>query len=289
MNCFRPGVVVTIDGRPCVVLRDVVASKLPLVDDVMVLEQFDAKMVYCALSELKHARERHPRLPAYGFWQILLCSGLVEKTRRLQAVYFDEGDGQYLYQDKTSSTFTGEIRDNELIAAAGHTLAPARIHAISCDVVQLRLPAKAALSFEEREHMRSARKLRLAVHFAAVAVCMGSALLVYAGKSEKYETAEQARREELIAQAGLLADRKSRLQEIRIGTLPDQRSVIDGLLKLAIAAEDFALTETSLEGPVFEIQAPGDAAWLPTVPLSGLDIVEHRRDGSLSLRWVGAR
>lgn len=285
MSRFRPGMAATIGGRSCVVLRDVVASKLPPMDDVMVLEQFDGKIIYCALSELKRAREQHPKLPAYGFWQILLCSGLVDKARRIQAVYFDKDDGQYLYQDEASCVFTGEIRNGELIAAAGYTLTSDTAQTVSCDAGNLQLPAQAALSFEERERMHSAGRLRLAVYFSAVAMCMGSALLVYDSKSQRYESGQQAIGEELAAYADLLAERKSRLREVRVGTLPDQRGLVDDLLKLAIVAEDFTLAEASLEDSVFELQTSADAAWLPLVHLTGIDIVEHRRDGSLSLRW----
>ncbi len=288
MSVYKPGIEVTIGGCRCVVICDAVAHTLPPSDDVVVLDRLDGRMVYCALSSLKYARERYPGLPAYGFWQVLLSSGLVDKAGRLQAVYFDERNGQYLYQD-AAVAFTGEIRNGALLANGGYALDPSAARVIACEIRDLRLPRKAALSFEERERERVARKFRFASRLAAVAVFLSVALLAYDGKRRSYEADLQVARDALEVRAEALAVRKVALRETRIEKWPDQHATLDDLLHFAIALERFTLPETPLEHTVFEVRVPDPNIYLPPMVSTIVSGVEHRRDGLLSLRWSRSR
>ena len=287
MSRLRYGVAASVGSRRCVMLRDVIAHKLPPVDEVVVLGNFNDKMIYCALAELKRVRKQYPGVPAYGFWQTLVCSGLVDGTRRLQAVYFDRDNGQYLYQDETPVAFTGEIRNARPVPAAGYAFDADAVHTIACDTENLRLPEKAALSFEEYERRRSARKFSLAMQFAALAICVGVSLLVYDGKLRAHMAERQQAREVLAAWVESLEARRSDLRQTRVADVPDQRDAIDDLLRLAISVERFTLPETPLERSAFEVQV-SPAQWSPVFS-AGTRVVEHRRDGLLSLRWGGPR
>lgn len=283
MSGFAPGAVATVGGQRCVVLRDAVAHALPPADDVVVIERFDGRLVYCAAEELKRARKLGPGLPAYGFWQILLHSEALDKAERLQAVYFDGKNGQYLYQEAPSVFFTGEIRAGRWIAAAGYPLDPASGRVVACDAGRLRLPRKAVLSFEERERRQAARKLRLALHFAAVAVFLGAAWFAYDGKRRGHDAGLQTAHAALELHAEALEARKAGLRETRVGEWPDQRRALDDLLYFAIALEEFALPETPLDGPQFEVRADFPHLRLPPMLTTVVTTVGHRRDGLLSL------
>ena len=287
MSRLHPGMVVGIRNRHCVMLRDVIAHKLPPVDDVVVLGNFDGKMIYCALSELKRVRKQYPGVPAYGFWQTLACSGLIDKAQRLQVVYFDQANGQYLYQDDIPVAFTGEIRNGRLIPAAGHVFDADTARVIVCDTENIRLPEKATLSFEEYEHRCSARRFRMAVQVATLVVCVGASLLIYNGKLQAHAAEQRQAHAALATRVESLEARKSYLRKTRVGNVPDQRGVLDDLLKFAISIERFTLSETPLERSAFEVQVPS-AQWSPVLSVA-THVVEHRRDGLLSLRWGRSR
>ncbi len=289
MSACRPGAVVTVAGRRCVVLRDAVVHTLPPADDIVVLDRLDGRMVYCALSELKRAREQHPGLPAYGFWQLLLGSGLVDKGERLQTVYLDGRNGQYLYQDAPAVVFSGEIRDGVLIANGGYAPDPDTARAIVCEVQNLRLPRKAALSFEERERERAARKFRFALQLTSVAAALGVALLIYNGKRHAYDAEQETLRDALAVRAEALAAHKAALEDLRISHWPDQRRTLDELLHLALAFEKFTVPETPLDHSAFEARTPDTDTRLPPLVSGIVESVGHRRDGALSLRWSRAR
>ena len=293
MSAYQPGAVVNVCGRRCVILRDAVAHTLPPSDDIVVIDRCDGKMIYCALSVLKRAREQYPRLPAYGFWQILFHSGLVNQSERLQAIYFDQNSGQYLYQEGSKVAFTGEIRDRKLIATAGYTLADNVIvgnaAAIRCETQRLRLPRTMVLSFEERERARVARRVRFASGFAALAIFLGAALLAYQNKQRAYDADQKLVLDALATRVDDLAAQKMALQETRIEKWPDQRHKLDDLLRLAIVFERFTLPETPLGDSVFEAQMPDPGIGLPPLVTTVVNSIEHRRDGLLSLRWGSPR
>ena len=289
MSRLYPGMVTTIRDQRCVMLRDAVAHRLPPTDDILVLEHFDGKMVYCALSELKRARAQYPKLPAYGFWQTLFRSGLVDGKRRLQVVYFDQDNGQYLYQGAASVAFTGEVRNGKLIPAAGYTFDAETAYVISCSTGNLKIPEKAVLSFEEREHRRSSRKIRMMLHFAAFVIFSGAGFLIYDVKRQAYEADQRQLQTALASRAESLETRKAHLRQTRIGDLPDQRELIDDLLRLSISLEKFSLIETPLEHSSFEVRTPAHLAGLPSVFAEGSRTVKHHRDGLLSLYWSRAQ
>lgn len=283
MSRLHPDMVTRIGGQRCVILRDVIAHKLPAVDEVVVLGNFAGNMIYCALSELQRVRGQYPGVPAYGFWQTLACSDLVDKTHHLQAVYFDQDNGQYLYQDEIPAAFTGEIRSGRLIPAAGYVLDSGAVRTITCDTKNLRLPEKAALSFEEYEHRRAARRFRLAVQFATLVICVAASLLVYNGRLRAHAAEQQQARAVLAARVESLEAREAYLRQTRVGEAPEQRGAFDDLLQLVLSVEQFTLPETSLERSAFEVRLP-PAQWSPLLAAT-THIVEHRRDGFLSLRW----
>ena len=294
MSRYRPDSTVVIGGQRCAVLRDVVSHVLPTMDDVVVLGRFGELMVYCAAAELERARARHPNLPAYGFWQVLLQSGQVEPADKneLQAVYFDDGgggrEGQYLYQGASGVAFTGEIRGGRWIAAGGYTPDPAAACILDCDVASLRLPRRPVLSFEEHERERARRKLRFALRFAAVVVFLGAALATYDGKRRAYVAEQQTLHGALKLRAAALEAYRDALRGTRIEMLPDQRRVLDDLLRFAVALDGFTLDETPLDRSSFVVHTENSSdspihllpALAPVV-----HAVEHRRDGLVSLHW----
>ena len=289
MSACRPGAVVTVEGRRCVVLRDAVAHVLPPSDELVVLGCSDRKMVYCSLPELHRARRRHPGLPAYGFWQILLHSGMVSKDEVLQAIYIDGKDGQYLYQDAVGVAFTGEIRNGVVIANGGYALDPGAARVIGCEVRELRLPAAPALSFEERERRRAARRFRLVLCAGAAAVFLGSALIAYEAERRGAVAALEAARAALEARVETLAAGRAALREKRVSEWPDQRQALERLMNLAIALEEFTLAETPLEHSVLEVQAPDPAVLLLPAVATAVSGVRHHRDGRLTLHWSATR
>ncbi len=290
MSAWRPGDVAVVGGQRCTVLRDAVAHVLPPSDDVVVIDRFGAAMVYCAADELKRARERHPGLAAYGFWQVIFHSELVDADERLQAVYFGAGDGQYLYRESSAVLFTGEIRSGKLIANAGYALDPGAVRVVECDVRRLRLPRKAVLSFAEREREQTVRKFKLALCLAAAGVFLGTVWFAYDVKRSERDADLQTMRDALEVRADALALRKAELRNTRIGAWPNQRRVLDDLLRFAVALDEFTLPETPLEHSTFEVQTGAgeieglEAIGLPPLLSTVVTAVGHRRDGSLSLR-----
>ena len=285
MNAFVPGAVMTIKGQRCVVLRDVIAHSLPPSDDLVVIDHFDDRMIYCSLSELKNTRQRYPLLPAYGFWQILFCSQLVNTKDSLQAVYFDEDAGQYLYQSEAKIAFTGEIRHGIPIASAGYVIDADNIRVVVCEVPNLCLPRKAVLSFEEREREKSKRNFDLALRFVAGAIFFGVALFIYDNKLQSYGTEQQAIRDALAGRAEMLSKRKDFLHKTRVRDVPDQQRMLDDLLHLAIGLEKFTLPETSFEHSDFEVRAPNHDIHSSPILSMIVDNVEYHQDGLLSLHW----
>lgn len=294
MSAWRPGEVTVVGGQRCIVLRDAAGCVLPPSDDVVVIERFGEVMVYCAADELKRARERHPGLAAYGFWQVLLHSDLIDEQAPLQAVYFGPGDGQYLYRESPEATFTGEIRAGKLIAGAGCALDLGAARVIECDPARLRLPRRAVLSFAERERERVARRFRFAVCLGGVAVFLAAAWFGYDVKRRGHNADLQTLRGAFEVRAEALTLRKAELRGSRISTWPNQRRALDELLRFTIALEEFALPETPLDYPPFEVQTRFEEAEddgnirLPALLSTVVTAVGHRRDGSLSLRG-GAR
>ena len=289
MSIYRPNTVVTIAAQRCVILRDAVTHILPPTDDIVVLERAHGKLIYCALSVLNDAREQYPELPAYGFWQVLLHAGVIDHSVRLQTVYCDREDGQYLYQGDDGVAFSGEIRAGRLIANGVRAVDAHAAQVVNCDPQKLRLPHNPALSFAEREQRRRWHKLRIALYCSAVAVSVCAALLTHHHRQQADETEHQAVRAALQVRIAALSEQRTLLRKTRIGNWPEQRRALDELLTVALAFERFTLAETPLGRAAIEVRVSAAAVSLPPPVDALVNSVQHRKDGTLSLKWNGVR
>ncbi len=80
-----------------------------------------------------------------------------------------------------------------------------------------------------------------------------------------------------------------KMQEQRIGAWPDQRRTLDRLLHFAVAFEKFTLADIPLERSAFAAQTPEQGVPLSPLAATIVNDIEHRRDGSLTLRRSGSR
>ncbi len=80
-----------------------------------------------------------------------------------------------------------------------------------------------------------------------------------------------------------------KMQGQRIGAWPDHCRTLDHLLHFAVAFEKFTLAETPLERSAFAAQTPEQGVSLSPLAATIVNDIEHRRDGSLTLRRSGSR
>ncbi len=231
MNDIVPDHLYRIRGKDCVFLPDAIAPVLPpLGQQIVVLEDRPEGIVFCSSERLKEARRTWPEVQIYGYWQMLLASGFVDRDAPLQAVYFsDQSTGQYFFRDSGRRVgATGEIREGRPLDITGRKILLSKARRITPKLQQICLPACAARGYEDRLREKVHRRRRLVL--AAVGFAMFAVVAGYMGHD--YRESEAAKRETLVGEIqDLRATREALLRE-RIVHLPRQEQVLDSFFQV---------------------------------------------------------
>ena len=226
MNEVLPDCLYSIRGKDCLFLPDAIAPVLPpLGQQVVVLEERPEGMVFCSSEGLREARKTCPEAQIYGYWQMLLASGFVDRDAPLQAVYFgDQSTGQYFMRDSGQRAgATGEIREGRPLDITGREILLSTARQIRPKLQQLCLPARVAQNYEDRLHEKTRRRNRLLLAFYAFLV-----LAVVTGYwVQAYQEREVEKRELLAREIQDLRTTKEALLKERIVRLPRQEQVLD--------------------------------------------------------------
>ncbi len=226
MNEVVPNRLYHIRGKDCLFLPDAIAPVLPpLGQQVVVLEEHPEGMVFCSSEGLREVRKTCPEAQIYGYWQMLLASGFVDRDTPLQAVYFgDQDTGQYFMRDSgRRGGATGEIRGGRPLDVSGREILLSTARQIHPKLQQLCLPARAAQSYEDRLREKTRRRNRLLLAFSAFLVL--AVVTGYLGQA--YQEREAAKRELLAREIQDLRFTKEALLKERIVRLPRQEQVLD--------------------------------------------------------------
>lgn len=149
-----------IDGKPCVLVRDVIGSAPS--EKYSRQDQKDMHVWY-EESIIREMREAHPQAQVYGLWQVLISSNLLDMDSKLQLLYTNSNKtvGFYLYSNnglKQSGTiFNGELQKLPG-AAIAEKLTAADGKEIDASLSHLVLPDTMLQTHKERAQAAAAKK-----------------------------------------------------------------------------------------------------------------------------------
>lgn len=280
-----------IGSREAILMDDLVLTHLsgPLAERLMPIASEDADLpLYVEQEQADALSELHPGLPLYGFWQVLIASGLIPAEPGLYQVATDSSphEGRYLLRD-SDAAYSGQIADEiPLDAFAPGEAAP---KPILIDPVHehLRLPSQPIQTLRHRRAQKA--RARLQTLTTAGLMALGSA---FAGTA--VDRILDHRHSQRVQQAEHLQERTVQLQQDlmrlessgRIEPI-DQSDRLDQLLILSRHFQPVELPQTSvLAAPALSAVIHPLGLLPPTVP-AGLPAqrITHQPDGSLRITW----
>lgn len=178
--------------------------------------------------DVEEMRERHPDLPVYGIWQVLIASGLVSVQKTLQVLQTNAWDGYYLFSDMGRIQYSGVYEAGFFAADTSFSLPDAA--PVSFYAEQLLLPPAPARLARELHDERRRRIKRSWVSCGASAVML-VVLGIGMDLSLHYATVQQ--HEDYVLKSRLLASAEQGLNQLRTHRLAEAPDNVEAIRRLA--------------------------------------------------------
>lgn len=276
-----------IAGQTCMLLNDVVSSRLPAsMHDSVLISHLDRYFFYCSLSAFTELRAGEPKLPIYGFWQLLHASGLLDERTVLTVVRVRPGEERFFYraQDK-SVCLSGEIHQGRALISSQLTLPDlATAKVLDLQNVRWRLPDTPVLTLAERNQRQRKQRLRHTVHsLAALGFFVTSFLPLHHQLADR-RAEQQAAYDKLQTQVEQLRRQRETFVSMDRRAQAWQWPVLEMLHQLAMVDRHLNVWGIDLDQAAFEAGIKPSFG-LPEQLLHHLDEVHHKQDGTMVVRW----
>lgn len=219
---------VNIQGRDVIIVPDLVGS-VPISEQHQYVESASATntcpTIHIREADIEEMRERHPGLPVFGLWHVLIHSGLVSFKRMLQVVPVGAEDGYYIHCDLGRAEYSGMYESGFFAADASFTLDEAL--ELNPDVDQLVLPGnQAKLAVELRKERQLQQRQAWSTMALALVVIVASAFGTNFGLGKYYQL-EQKRFDHKTRQLQSVRSGLDQLRTTRLTEVPNDTVAID--------------------------------------------------------------
>ena len=141
---------VVVDGQEVIIIQDII-GQVPVTEQHEYVEIAKATNTSASIqmreADIELARDRYPKRPVYGLWQVLMASGLVDVSAKLQVLAVNDYDGFYVHADTGRVLYSGNYDAGFFAADAGFKLSNAI--PIVPELANLQLPPNSALLARE--------------------------------------------------------------------------------------------------------------------------------------------
>ena len=224
MTQFLPGVV-EIGGKRCLVIADVISSQIESGIECVLLATVDqSTYIYCHTQAITEARQAHPGLPVYGYWQTLFENERWTPKDGICAYQNEHGSGQYVQRNRTTTT-SGEVRGGVAIAMPGETVNADEIEWLDIETTTLKAP-KPAMTWDERAAQKRSSRQQVFLRAGAGVVAAFVGIILGTVGIEATRSSLSAQQEQLevaIEQANVEV---GQLSKTRLLEYPNQQAIL---------------------------------------------------------------
>lgn len=202
-------------------------------------------------ADIEEMRERHPGVPVYGMWHVLIHSGLVSLKRVLQVVPMNAGDGFYIHCDLGRAEYSGIYESGFFAADTGFTLDEAlELNPALDQLVMPDIPARLAAELrQERQLQQRQAWSTLALTLVSI-VALAFAVNFALGK---YYHLEQIRLNEKNQQLMNVRTGLDHLRTSRLTEVPNDRVAIERIAAIwALDPQMRSRSEQSFQNATME-------------------------------------
>lgn len=219
---------VRIQGRDVIIVPDLVGP-VPISEQHQYVESAAATntcpTIHIREADIEEMRERHPGLPVFGMWHVLIHSGLVSFKRMLQVVPVGVEDGYYIHCDLGRAEYSGMYESGFFAADASFSLDEAL--EVNPEIDQLVLPAKQAkLAVELRRERQIQQRQAWSTMALTLVVIVAGAFGTNFGLGKYYQL-EQKRFDNKARQLQSVRTGLDELRTTRLTEVPNDAVAID--------------------------------------------------------------
>lgn len=217
-----------MQGRDVVIVPDMVGP-VPISEQHQYVESAPATntcpTIHIREADIEEMRERHPGVPVYGLWHVLIHSGLVSFKRMLQVVPVGDDDGFYIHCDLGRAEYSGIYESGFFAADASFTLDEALV--LNPAIDQLVIPAKPAkLAVELRQERQIQQRQAWSTMALAVVVIVSLGFGTNFGLGQYYQL-EQSRLDKKNQQLMSVRSGLDQLRTTRLTEVPNDSVAIE--------------------------------------------------------------
>ncbi len=280
--------VVNIAGQDIVIVHDFL-NKPPKVDnsysEVQPVDR-ENPAVYVIDEDIRRLRVQFGDIKLYGFWQIILESGLISKDYPLQIIYENRKTktGFFVLLEDGVIQETGEVVGGTFISDQATALNIGDAVEIEVQSDVLIIPEMECMSAIEKYHLAGKKKKREIFAFTAAAILIIIAafavdiVLDYSFSYEKQQfNSLKSRKKELV-------DTVFQLKQSYIEVWPEQQEIIDKLILLSKIDSGYEVSKLNLSGGYVQALVHTNNLTPPDQLYSWLQS-EQNPDGTWSVKW----
>ena len=242
--------VISIAGQDVVVVNDFL-GKPPKVDSAYSEVQpavSGSPAVYVIDEDIRRLRVQFGDVKLYGFWQVVLESGLISKDYPLQIIYENRKTktGFFVLLEDGVIQETGEVVGGTFISDQATSLNIGDAVEIDVNASSLKVPEQECMTALEKYQLAGKRKKREVFAFAATAILIillafaADIILDYSYAYEKKQyNALKAKKKELVGNV-------FQLKQNYIEVWPEQQEIFDKLILLSKVDPKFSVTKLDL-------------------------------------------
>lgn len=224
---------IQVQGRDVVIVPDMVGP-VPISEQHQYVESAPATntcpTIHIREADIEEMRERHPGVPVYGLWHVLIHSGLVSFKRMLQVVPVGDDDGFYIHCDLGRAEYSGIYESGFFAADASFTLDEALV--LNPAIDQLVMPAKPAkLAVELRQERQIQQRQAWSTMALAVVVIVSLGFGTNIGLGQYYQL-EQSRLDKKNQQLMSVRSGLDQLRTTRLTEVPNDSVAIERIAAL---------------------------------------------------------
>lgn len=216
------GTPITLGGEPAIVVKDHVGpgDRVTIQDPALVSEaNRHRNAIWISEKVISELRREYPDVPIFGFWQVLIASGLVDRTE--YQVYLqsgqtpEEGAGPYLHLVNGFIEHSGEFRAGRPLMDMTRFITDHDYRVIEVNESRLKRPADFAKTRSElRKEYETWRRTRYSRWGIAAGLGLALAYTAQLGV-EWVDGSRQATAEQLEDEIARLERMQSRQEESR--------------------------------------------------------------------------
>lgn len=219
---------IQVQGRDVIIVPDMVGP-VPISEQHQYVESSVATntcpTIHIREADIEEMRERHPGVPVYGMWHVLIHSGLVSFKRMLQVVPVGNQDGFYIHCDLGRAEYSGIYESGFFAADASFNLDEAQ--ELNPSIDQLVMPERPAKLAAELRQERQIQQRQAWSTMALAVVCIISIAFGTNFGLAKYYQLEQNRLDERNQQLMSVRSGLDQLRTTRLTEVPNDSAVIE--------------------------------------------------------------